>query len=374
VVSVWQTADSDLVAMVRVVRGNRLLESAVEPGTKLRIAEVAQHASVSTATVSRVLNGDPRVGDEYRRRVLDAVAELNYRPNRLARNLRKQRSATIGVVVADIDNPHFSEAVRAVEDAAYTDGYRVLVCNTDENPDKQAAYLQALEDERALGVIISPSDPEGAAIGHLLDTGIPVVALDRAVSDPRADAVLIDNLHAARTATELLIASGHRDIALVSGPQTLDTGVERLAGYELVMRAAGLTPRVVDGRFRLEPARAAVEELLADTPPPSALFVANNVMALGTLQALRSAGLRVPDDVAVVAIDDPVWAALVEPPLTTMAQPVRRMALDAMELLLERVTGRRERPRRIVHQLELRLRASHSAGSRTPDAASPVAR
>jgi DNA-binding LacI/PurR family transcriptional regulator len=348
-----------------------------EPGSRLRIAEVARHASVSTATVSRVLNGDPRVGDEYRQRVLEAVAELDYRPNRLARNLRKQRSATIGVVVADIDNPHFSEAIRAVEDAAYADGYRVLVCNTDEKPDKQAAYLQALEDERVLGVIICPSDPEGSAIGHLLDVGIPVVALDRAVSDPRADAVLIDNLNGAREATELLIASGHRDIAFVSGPQTIDTGIERLAGYELLMRAAGLAPRVVDGWFRVEPAREAVAQLLSAPPRPSALFVANNLMALGALQALRAAAVRVPDDVALVGIDDPVWAALIDPPLTTMAQPVRRMALDAMELLLERVTGLRDRPRRIVHPLELRLRASHEPSGKAPatgDAAVAYAR
>lgn len=328
------------------------------------MAEVARHASVSTATVSRVLNGDPRVGEEYRQRVLDAVAELDYRPNGLARNLRKQRSATIGVVVADIENPHFSEAIRAVEDAAYAEGYRVLVCSTDENPDKQRAYLQALEEDRVLGVIISPSDQAGAGIGHLLDLGIPVVALDRAVNDPRADAVLPDNLNGARLATELLIADGHRDIALVSGPQTIDTGIERLAGYELAMRAAGLAPRVVDGQFRPEPARESVADLLSAPPLPTALVVASNLMVVGALQAMRAAGVRVPDDIALVAIDDPVWAALIDPPLTTMAQPVRRMALDAMELLLERVTGQRDQPRRIVHPLELRLRSSHRAFGR----------
>jgi LacI family transcriptional regulator len=328
---------------------------------RLRIAEVARHADVSTATVSRVLNGDARVGEEYRRRVLKAVEELDYRPNRLARNLRKQRSATIGVVVADIDNPHFSEATRAVEDAAYSEGYRVLVCSTDENPEKQAAYLQALEEERVLGVIISPSDPQSPAIGHLIDVGIPVVALDRAVSDPRADAVVPDNLKGAGVATEVLIAGGHRDIALVSGPQTVDTGLERLAGYELAMRGAGLSPRVVDGRFRLEAARDAVAGLLDAPERPSALVVASNVMVVGALQALRAAGLRVPEAMALVGIDDPVWAALIDPPLTTLAQPVRNMATDAMELLLERVTGRRTQPRRIVHPLELRRRASHEA-------------
>ena len=326
------------------------------------IAEVAQHAAVSAATVSRVLNNDPRVGEAYRTRVLEAVAELGYRPNRLARNLRKQHNATIGVVVADIENPHFSEAIRAVEDAAFSAGYRVLVCSTDERPDKQDAYLDELAQERVLGVIISPSNPRAAGIGHLLDIGIPVVAMDRTVDDPRADAVLPDNLKGAGAATELLIAAGHREIAIVAGPQTIDAGTERLAGYELAMRAAGLSPRSVDGGFRVEPAREAVAQLLSLPARPTALFVSNNLMVLGALQAARAAGFRVPDDLAIVGIDDPVWAALIDPPLTTMAQPVRQMALDAMELLLERVTSRRTQPRRIVHPLQLRLRASHHAG------------
>jgi len=143
------------------------------------IAEVARRASVSASTVSRVLNGDSRVGEAYRRRVMRAVAELNYRPNRLARNLRKQRSASIGIVVSDIENPHFTEMVRAVEDHAYRAGHAVLVCNTDETPDKQRVYLDVMLDERVLGVIISPSDPGGPEIGTLLDAGIPVIAFDR---------------------------------------------------------------------------------------------------------------------------------------------------------------------------------------------------
>src|SRR5918992_2779218 len=177
----------------------------------LKISDVARRASVSPATVSRVLNGDPRVGEDYRRRVMRAVAELDYRPNGLARNLRRQRSGTIGVVVPDIENPHFGEMVRAVEDQAFDAGYRVLVCNTDETPEKQRAYLEALIDERVLGVIISPSDPAGAQISRLLDLNIPVVAYDREVLDPRADAVLADNVKGTRVGAELLIAAGHRE-------------------------------------------------------------------------------------------------------------------------------------------------------------------
>jgi LacI family transcriptional regulator len=322
------------------------------------IAEVARRASVSASTVSRVLNGDTRVGEAYRRRVLRAVEELDYRPNRLARNLRKQRSASIGVVVSDIENPHFTEMVRAVEDHAYREGHTVLVCNTDETPDKQRVYLDVMLDERVLGVIISPSDPAGAEIGKLLDAGIPVIAFDREVSDRRADAVVADNVGGTRTAVELLLAQGRRDLVLVVGGRDVETGAERLDGFTLAMRAAGLEPRSVDGDFRIDRAYAAVRELLAAPNRPQGLVVANNLMTLGALRAIREAGVRVPDEMALVAIDDPPWAPFVEPPLTTLAQPVRRMAADAMELLLQRVAGSRTQPRRILHPFELRLRAS----------------
>ncbi len=332
-----------------------------ERAASATLAEVARRASVSPATVSRVLNDDLRVGAAYRERVLEAVRELDYRPNRLARNLRKQTTTTIGVVVPDIENPHFSEMVRAVEDTAYPLGYRVLVCNTDEQADKQAGYLEALMDERVSGVIMSPSDPRGAQISTLLDRGIPVVAFDREVADERADAVLADNVRATRTATQLLIDAGHRRVAFVGGRRDVETGAERLAGYEMAMHAAGLELDSVDGEFRLESARAAVERLLAGDPHPTGLVVANNLMTVGALRAVRAAGLRVPGDVSLVGIDDPAWAELIDPPLTAMGQPVGRMAADAMALLLERVAGARDEPRRIVHAFELRRRAS--AGS-----------
>jgi DNA-binding LacI/PurR family transcriptional regulator len=326
--------------------------------TQRTIAEVARHASVSPATVSRVLNGDLRVNEELRRRVLDSVAALDYRPNRLARNLRKRSTQTIGVVVPDIENPHFGEMVRAVEDTAYARGYRVLVCNTDETPEKQHGYLLELADERVRGVVLSPSDPRDEAIAALVDSGIAVTAFDRQVADPRVDVVIADNVAGTRAATELVLAAGHTRVALIAGRQDVETGAERREGFELAMRAAGLEPRIADGGFRIEGGREAVATLLADPEPPTALVVANNLMTVGALLATRAAGLAIPGELALVGIDDPVWASLADPPLTTVAQPVRRMAIEAMDLLLERVAGARSEPRRIVHPFELRRRAS----------------
>lgn len=327
-----------------------------EPGST--IAAVAQRAGVSPATVSRVLNHDPRVGSPYKTKVLAAVEELGYRPNRLARNLRKRRSAAIGVVVSDIENPHFSETVRAIEDRAYSLGYAVLVCNTDESPEKQRTYLEMMIDERVLGVVLSPSDPADPTIGTVMDAGIPLVAFDREAADRRADAVVVDNVRGTWTATDHLLRAGHSRIVFVGGRPEVETGAERQDGYELAMNAAGMVPRSVLGGFRVQGARSAVARLLEEADRPSALIVANNLMTLGALLALREAQVAIPQDMAVVAIDDPPWSPLVDPPLTTLAQPVRQMAADAMDLLLDRVDNRRTEPRRIVHHLQLIVRAS----------------
>jgi DNA-binding LacI/PurR family transcriptional regulator len=321
------------------------------------IKTVAEQAGVSPATVSRVLSGVARVRPEYRERVLRTVAALDYRPNRAASNLRRRTNETLGVVVSDIENPHFTQMVRAVEAAAFTRGFRVLLCNTDETAGKQRAYLDVLAAERVLGVILAPSDPAGDEIGLLLDRGIPLVAFDRLVRDPRADGVIIDNVEAARRATEHLIRAGHDRIGFVGGRAEIQTGAERVAGYEAAMLTAGLTPRVAGGEFRLVEGRRATERLL-DAAGLTALVVGNNLMTAGALQAIRGRGLRIPHEIAFVAIDDPFWAALVDPPLTAVAQPVQRMADGAVRLLFERIEGRRQLGRCLVFDVELRVRSS----------------
>ncbi len=324
----------------------------------ISIREVARAAQVSPATVSRVLNGSTKVRADYRRRVLDAVDQMDYRPNRLARNLRRQKAEMIGVVVSDIENPHFSEAVRVIEDAAFRAGYRVLLCNTDETPEKQRVYLEMLADERVLAAIISPADRDGAGVSALLDIGIPVVCFDREIDDPRADAVVCDNVEGLRRATEHLIWLGHKRIAYLGGRLDVETGAERLEGYTTTMRAAHLVPFPLNGGFRADAAERAVDRLLATSPPPTALVVANNLMTLGALRAIRRARVEVPSQLALVAVDDPPWAELIDPPLTTVAQPVRALADAAMALALERVEGHRTEARRLVLPLELRIRRS----------------
>ena len=328
--------------------------------TAVLIRDVARRAGVSPATVSRVLNGSLTVQAEYRARVLRVIEEMGYRPNRLARNLRRQKAEMIGVVVADIENPHFTEMVRAVEDVSYRLGYRVLLCNTDENPEKQRSYLDVLASERVLGVILSPSNPVGEEIGNLLDLGIPLIAFDRPVQDPRADAVVTDNVSAGRTATTHLLALGHTCIGFIGSPE-IETVADRLSGYEGAMRAAGLQPRSAPGFSRIEGGAAATAQLLDEDDAPTALIVGNNLMAIGALRTLHSRGIGIPGQVALVAIDDPFWAEIVEPPLTALAQPVRQMAETIVDLLIHRLTVGQGQPRRLVFDFELRVRDSCGA-------------
>jgi LacI family transcriptional regulator len=325
------------------------------------IKQVAERARVSSATVSRTLNGDTRVSDEIRKRVLVAVGELGYRPNRVARSLRRQTSETIGVVVSDIENPHFTRAVRAIEDAAYKRGYRVILCNTDETADKQGAYLEMLAAEQVTGVILAPADPADPTISRLLDMNIPIVAFDRSVEDERADAVFADNVQAARLATDHLLSLGRRHVGFIAGRAEIQTGAERLRGYQETVQRHGVTEAVGRGEFRLETARTATHQLLADHPDLDGIVVANNLMAIGALQALREAGKRIPDDVALVGIDDPSWAGLVAPPMTTLAQPTQQMATSAFDLLLDRITNLRSRSRFVIFHFELCVRESSGA-------------
>lgn len=326
------------------------------------MADVARLAGVSTATVSRVFNDDTSVRPAKREAVLRAIATTGYQPNRVAANLRRQKAEMIGVLVSDIENPHFAEMVRAVEDGAHRNGYRVLLCNTDEQPDKQRDYLRVLAAERVGGVILSPSGPAAPEISQLLDHGTAIVAVDRAVDDPRAAAVTVRNREGARMATAHLIALGHQRIGLLAGLSGVETGDERRAGYLDALAAAQLEPAIAYGRFRVGASREATHRLLASGV--TAIVAGNNLAGAGALQAVREAGVVVPDDVALVTFDDPFWAALTDPPLTALAQPVPAMAEAAVELLLERIRSPSRPPRHVVLDLELRVRESCGARQR----------
>ena len=331
---------------------------AAQSESPVTMADVAERAGVSIATVSRVLSSKRAVQPTLRVKVETAVQELGYRPNKLARNLRLQQAEMIGVVVSDIENPHFAAMVHAAEEEAYRSGYRVLLCSTDERRDKQASYLQVLADERPLGVLIAPCDPAGAEISQLLGLGIAVVAFDRPVRDRRADAVLADNRAASRSAVQHLVETGHSRIGFVGTSPTVATGAERVAGFRAAMLAVGLEPRSEDGGFRIESGQQATRRLLDRYPDLDAIIAGNNMIGVGALRALRERGVRIPDDVGFVCFDDPFWTELTDPPLTAISQPIRAMVAAAVRLLIDRIEGRSGAPKQLVFPLELVVRKS----------------
>src|SRR3954452_2321924 len=323
-----------------------------------QMKDVAKQAGVSSSTVSRVLTGSAMVSEENRRRVNEAITALGYRPNRVASHLRRQKTHKIGVIVPDIENPTFSEAIRVIEDVAYREGYRVLLCNSEDQPEKQRAYLETLVDERVDGIILVPFISDGRDVSAAIDRGIPLIAFDRPGADPRADAVIADDFDTGRRATEYLVEKGHKAIAFVSGIVELKPGADRLAGYETSMRKHGLIPHVVSGGFKTEGGRSAMAALLESDHDMSAVIIANNMMTIGALQVIRERKTRVPDELSLIVINDPWWTELVDPPLTAFALPVRRMAEAAVDLLFERIDGTRTQTTCVVYGGELRIRES----------------
>lgn len=322
------------------------------------IQDVARLADVSAATVSRVLNGLTTVRPDLAERVNEAVRELDYRPNAVARNLRRSRTSLWAVIVADVGNPFFTAVVRGIEDVAQSGGYSVVLCNSDEDPVKEDLYLSVAVAEQMAGVIISSSG-RSRRIQSLVDGGTPVVAIDRQLPQADVDTVLVDNERGAELATQHLIDSGYRQIACITGPRRVTTAAERLRGYQRGLKASGMRydeTLVGVGDFREQGGYLAMSSLLERQPRPDAVFVANNLMTVGAMECLVDRGLSVPGEVGVVGFDDIPWAHLVRPSLTTVAQPTYELGRTAALLMAERIAAP-SRPRsmvRLVTTLQVR--------------------
>lgn len=327
--------------------------------------DVAELAGVSTATVSRVLTGKTNVSPELRARVLKAVEELDYQPSRVARSLRVRTTQIIGLIISDIRNPFFTSVVRGVEDVAYANGYTLILCNSDEDPAKERLYIDVMRAERVAGIIISPTSETNEYYKLLLESGISIVSMDRRMRGLEVDTVVVNNVEGAYQAVSHLIKLGHKRIGLIGGPTMITTGRERQEGYEKALKEHGLavTPGLIKvGDFKQESGYQRANEFLEVEDPPTALFVANNLMTLGALNAIHERGLKIPQDIAIVGFDDMPWAPSLEPPLTVIAQPTYELGRAAAEALLGRITDR-DRPVREV-KLATTLIVRKSCGQR----------
>lgn len=334
-------------------------------------SDVAHRAGVSAMTVSRVVNNSGYVSGPTRSRVERAIAELGYVPNALARQLRSKRTKTLALVVSDISNPFFTTIARGVEDVAAPRGFSVMYCNTDESEKEEAQYVLMLIERQVDGVLLVPARSSGTSFRLLHAHRIPVVVLDRRVAARRVDCVRTDSEAGAHALTRHLLALGHRRIAVLTGRRTISTSVERVAGCRRAMEEAGLAlddelvryggftfgnPNQADG-YRM------VQELLASASPrPTAIFAANNFIAFGAIRALHETGLRVPEDMSVVAFDDLPSEWVMEPILTVAAQPAYEIGRRAATMLLDRLAGERvAEGEEVVLPFELIIRRSTAA-------------
>jgi LacI family transcriptional regulator len=302
---------------------------------RVSIRDVAQRAGVSVGTVSNALNRPQVVGPSTLERVRAAVAELGYVRSDSARQLRSGIARTIGLVVVDVRNPFFTDVARGVEDVANAEGLSVILCNSDDREDKEDTYLNLLEEQRVRGVVIAPVNPGSSALRRLRETGTPVILMDVKVPRTRGCSVSVDDVAGGRLAMEHLLALGHREIALVTGPLRYRQCHDRLTGATTALRAAGLDSErliVADaGGLDVPAGHKGAEQALA-SGACTAVFCTNDLLALGVRQFAREEGIAIPNELSIVGYDDIEFAAVMS--LTTVRQPRHDLGVAGAELLI----------------------------------------
>jgi LacI family transcriptional regulator len=325
------------------------------------IRDVAERAGVSTTTVSHVLNQTRKVDEATAARVRGAIQELRYRPNALARSMRRGRTHTVGIILPDIANPFFGDLARWLEDALFETGYSAIMCNSDGNSQKEARYLDVLLSKKVDGLLLIGASQPSEQLRHLLDIGPPLVVIDRELDDLPVSQVLVANREGGLLAGRHLLELGHRIVGVIAGPGEVGTSAKRLEGFRSAFAEAGVAipaRRVTRGDFRAGGGRAAMEALLARPSRPTAVFAENDLMALGAVAAVHGAGLEVPDDVSVVGFDGIDVGAAVAPPLTTVVQSTAAIARTAVELLLAQLADGGALPRSTELPVTLAVRGS----------------
>jgi LacI family transcriptional regulator len=304
------------------------------------IKDVAERAGVSITTVSHVINDTRFVSEDLQKRVYDAMRELDYHPNTLARSLRSGRTKTIGLIVPDISNLFFAEVARKIEDRGLEHGYSVILCNTDDEGSKESEYINVLIAKQVDGIIFISAGFRGENLQKPLSNKIPIVIADRDIVEVPADVVLVNNRQGGYLATSYLIGLGHKRIACISGPSRLTPSAQRIEGYRQALKEAGLEENgslEIAGNFRYQGGESAMLKLLDGSDQPTAVFACNDMMALGAMRAINNHGLRVPKDFSLVGFDDIPISECVYPSITTIAQPIKQMADIVVDYLVERI-------------------------------------
>ncbi len=328
------------------------------------IRNVAEMAGVSINTVSRVLNDKGEISPQTKERVLEAIKTLHYRPNSFARSLLGKQSLTVGQIVTDCTNPNNAQQIRYVQDVTTRQGYSVMLVDTNEKHERELAAVELMVEKFVDGFLITPLQYDNTHLFKLHEEGqIPFVLTNRAIEGLEVDRVLHNNFDGAYQAVRHLVELGHTRIAYLTSRRQVWTVSERLGGYREALKTANLEydeALVAQTYLNLESAVEAATQLLKLRPRPTAIFAFNDLMAIGVLQAIKQAGLRIPQDVALVGYDDILYAQYLEVPLTTVRQPTRQLGEVAAEVLLKRIADRAAPPQQIMLQPSLIVRASSS--------------
>ncbi|PNG29003.1 LacI family transcriptional regulator [Pseudomonas protegens] len=306
------------------------------------IKDVAALAGISYTTVSHVLNKTRPVSEEVRVKVEAAIKRLDYVPSAVARSLKAKTTATIGLLVPNSLNPYFAELARGIEDYCERNGYCVILCNSDDNPDKQRNYLRVLLEKRIDGLIVTSAGGDSGLAQGLAGVRTPMVIVDRGLEGVDADLVRIDHHYGAYLATRHLLELGHRDIACIGGPANTSVAQMRLAGFRQALQEADVevpAGRILESDFSSTGGYRAAAQLL-ESRPPSAIFAANDMMGIGVLRAAAERNIRVPSELSVIGFDDILMSRYVYPALTTVGQSILQLGETAAELLLRRIAAR----------------------------------
>ncbi len=335
------------------------------------MADVADRAGISVSTVSHVINGTRFVKEETAELVMAAIRDTGYTHNTIARSLVTASTQTIGLAISAISNFYFADVIAAILDAARRSGYTMLLADTYDDPDEELRVVQALHQRRVDGLLLATcTDADGPALRYLTDLAVPTVLVDRCASD-RFHQVGTENVEATAALVEHVAGHGHTRIGAIAGRNSVRTSTERVDGYGLGIERSDLPydeKLIATGDSTAMAAAEAVRQLLALPDPPTALFVANNHMTIGVMHALTTMGVRVPDDLALVAYDDFEWAASFRPRLTAIAQPIQEIGAQAVQMLMALIADRRDAPRTVRLDPTMMLRESCGC---VPDAPKP---
>lgn len=324
------------------------------------IKKVAEEAKVSVATVSRVLNSTGYVNEETRKKVLKVIKELDYKPNSVARSLFKKQSMTIALIVPNITNPFFPEVARAIEDVLSSKDYTLILCNSDDNSEKEKKYFEVMKQKYVDGVIVVTSTltPQ-----YIEEKGIPIVAVDRFI-DPAIPCVSVNNIEGAKRAVQYLKSTGCKKIAHIRGPKNITSAEDRYLGYlnEVESESWFETDYVRCGNFNIEQTTEVTKKLLEENPDIDGIFAGNDLMAVGVIKAAMQLGKRIPEDLSVIGFDGISLCKMTNPEITTIAQPIYEIGSVAAQTLLDLIEGRAIEKKH--HQLEVTIDKGQSTKTR----------